>query len=367
MFKLTIYPERVQNLFLDPLLPWEVVFEAAIDAGITGINETTDLIFFKNHPERMHGQFGIPLRESDRGYKELSEEWGRWQESIVTPHLSEQLAWHGRLFIPMGHSNSDINKLEKFIRTHKRTWISSRFRSEVSSLSSVDQEIIAYLLTTWPKLIKNNVLAVMFAIMSELLLDSDKKESKRARFSLSSGKKIMDELKDRSKRMPNGAQCLNFIEGEALISLSPKPAYQMRLGSIRARYHEVGAFRAEKEQLHARSLSLLAAEMRLEKTVGPMHYAKWNGRKGSRKAYKPSPVDFMNRMTLQPGWYFFLSGVVSYHTIFVAVKVTKSSKVFQIIDDNGPKSLMTASKLKTWYNSWFHKGAGSRVWLIYRP
>ena len=72
-------------------------------------------------------------------------------------------------------------------------------------------------------------------------------------------------------------------------------------------------------------------------------------------------------MTHNPGWYFFLSGVVSYHTILVGVRVTKTSKVFQIIDDDGAKKRMTLAEIQAWYDDWFKKGAGSRVWMIYRP
>jgi hypothetical protein len=367
MFELAKYPEIVQTQFLDPILPWEVVFEAAMDAGITDRDMAADLIFFKNHPERMRGGSGTALNRSERGFRDLVKEWEGWRDSVVEPRLADRVSWHGRRFTPLGLDNERIIQLEKLIRAHARRWDPPRFRRAVRALSSTEQEVVAYLLTIWPTLLRNKVVAEMFAIISKLSMETDGIESKRARFPMARGKKLMEELIFRSERMPAGNKCLNFIANEALGIFSSRNLYQRRQGSARARYDEVGAYRAQQDLLHGRSLSLLAAELRLEGLVAPMHYAKWNGRRGRKLAYKPSPGKFMDRLTQNPGWYFFLSGVVSYHTILVGVRATKTSKVFQIIDDNGAKKRMSLAEIQAWYDDWFIKGAGSRVWMIYRP
>lgn len=366
MFELAKYPEAVQLQFLDPILPWHNAFEAAIDAGITDVDMATDLIFFKNHPERMHDSTGEPLKSSERGFRELVDEWETWRDTIVQPRLDGRDSWHGRRFTPLGLDSKRIAQLEKLIRSFARRWEPRRFKREFKALSFKDQEVLAYLLTIWPRVLRNSILAEMFASISELSMAPDAEESRRARFPAARGKKLMDEFISRSKRMPSGNKCLNFIANQALGIVSTDIHYQRRQRSARARYDEVGAYRIESDQLHGRSLSLLAAELRLEGLVAPMHYAKWNGRRGRRTEYRPNPGDFMDRMSQRPGFYFFLSGVVSYHTIMIGVKVTKTSKVFQIIDDNGPKSRMSLEEITAWYNDWFKKGAGSRVWMLYR-
>ena len=367
MFELAKYPEAVQLQFLDPILPWHDVFEAAVDAGIADVDMATDLIFFKNHPERMHDGAGIPLKSSERGFQDLVEEWATWRDTIVQPRLDGRLPWHGRRFTPLGLENERIAELEKLVRSHARRWVPRDFKRDFNAFSFADRQVLAYLLTIWPKVIRNKIVAEMFALISELSMASDADETKRAQFSTASGKKLLGELIDRSKRMPSGNKCLNFIANQALGIVSTDADYQRRQQSARARYEEVGAYRKENDQLHGRSLSLLAAELRLEGLVAPMHYAKWNGRRGSKVAYNPNPGAFMDRMAARPGFYFFLAGVVSYHTILIGVKVTKASKEFQIIDDNGPKAILSLEKVSTWFDDWFHKGAGSRIWMLYRP
>lgn len=366
MFELAKFPETVQLQFLDPILPWHNTFEAAMDAGIADADMAADLVFFKNHPERMNGGAGQPLKSSERGFHDLVDEWQDWRGSIVQPRLEDRLPWHGRRFLPMGLENERIEQLEELIRSHARTWNSRGFERDFKKLAFREQEVLAYLLTIWPSVIRNNIVAQMFAIISKLSMASDKKESARARFPIMRGRKLMDEFISRSKRMPPGNQCLNFIANEALSTVSTDIRYQRRQRTARARYDEVGAYRIENDQLHGRSLSLLAAELRLEELVAPMHYAKWNRRRGTKMAYKPNPGAFMDRMAQSPGFYFFLSGVVSYHTILVGVQVTKTSKTFQIIDDHGPKSEMLLEEISAWYDDWFSKGAGSRVWMLYR-
>jgi hypothetical protein len=63
----------------------------------------------------------------------------------------------------------------------------------------------------------------------------------------------------------------NYIASHALYALSSKPGHRDRVASVRSRYLEVGRFRSETEQLNGRTLSLLVAELRLEKITGPMH------------------------------------------------------------------------------------------------
>ncbi len=133
------------------------------------------------------------------------------------------------------------------------------------------------------------------------------------------------------------------------------------------RYHEVGQHRANAGLLHHDSLSLLAAEMRLLRMVGPMHYARCNGKRGRRQAYLPDAVDFMVDLSPKAGWYFFLCGVVSFHTFFIAERVSRGERIFKIIEDKGEQPDMNADALRKELNGWHIKGAGTRIWPIYRP
>jgi hypothetical protein len=81
----------------------------------------------------------------------------------------------------------------------------------------------------------------------------------------------MEKLRDLAEQMPDGNKCLNYIASHALYALSSKPGHRDRVASVRSRYLEVGRFRSETEQLNGRTLSLLVAELRLEKITGPMH------------------------------------------------------------------------------------------------
>ena len=108
----------------------------------------------------------------------------------------------------------------KTIRAHARRWDPPRYRRAFRALPSTEQEVVAYLLTIWPTLLRNKVVAEMFAIISKLSMDTDGMESKRARFPMARGKKLMDELIFRSERMPAGNKCLNFIANEALSASS---------------------------------------------------------------------------------------------------------------------------------------------------
>jgi hypothetical protein len=154
MFDINIYPVAVKQVFRDTLMPWEVVFETALESGISDIDKTTDVIFYKNHPERMqsNGQ-GLKLKKSDRGFNDLVKEWQGWHDDIVTPRLIDRSPWNGRLFTSKGLKSQDIVRLEKLVRSYLRSWSTKKFTKELAALSNTERDVFAYLVTIWPKVL----------------------------------------------------------------------------------------------------------------------------------------------------------------------------------------------------------------------
>ncbi len=67
--------------------------------GLSDPDMAADLIFYKNHPERMNlvGN-GLPLRSTERGYSTLVEEWEGWRD-VVDARFEKPaaMAWSGHL------------------------------------------------------------------------------------------------------------------------------------------------------------------------------------------------------------------------------------------------------------------------------
>lgn len=368
-FTINTFPEVVQREFNNALMPWEVVFESAMAAGLSDPDMAADLIFYKNHPERMDPMgSGLPLRSGERGYSKLVEEWSGWR-GLVEDRFENLQRWNGRAISPAGVALDAVPRIEKMLRGYAKKWSSAAFKKDLKGLTPVERDALVYILTIWPKPYQpNRRLAEMFEIIKTTTGRSLVEESARGRFPLGRGGELMRELIKRGENEPKGKNtCLNFVMKSGLLAISDDERYRQQLQIVGDRYHEVAAYRRAKNQLHKGSLSLLAAEMRLLRMVGPMHYARFNGKRGRRQAYLPDAVDFMESVSPKAGWYFFLCGVVSYHTFFIAERVSKGGRMFKVIEDKGEQPDMSAEELREELNGWHRKGAGTRIWPIYRP
>lgn len=85
-FRLKDLPGNVQTTFQQGAILWPLAVQRAIAAGITSLEDLTDMVFFMHHPERLQGGIGMPLSQTDPQFSKLAAEWKGWR-AMVEPML----------------------------------------------------------------------------------------------------------------------------------------------------------------------------------------------------------------------------------------------------------------------------------------
>ena len=184
-------------------------------------------------------------------------------------------------------------------------------------------------------------------------------ESQRGRFDDTAGQEIKDGLAADAARYKKGASCLNFLAANGLARLFG--GYTDKVEEAKTRYWAGARERAKRTSRHARTLSRLASELRLEGLVGPVHLLRWH-----RGSYHPRPTVLFERLSAAgDGWYFFLASLGSFHTLIVAVHVAGESRTYFKIQDGGSVR-KTAKELNEYVEEYGPiYGATSRIWQAY--
>lgn len=290
-------------------------------------------------------------------------------------------------------AETDKNALKAFIDRNKSP----------SRLKRLEKTIVL-----WPSFGNIRKKAQIIEMVTAPIRKTDLEESQRGRFSEVEGGEIKTELvnvmkerirlekekitkeneaKPRSDQLTDEEideaakdkelnSCLDFLKNSSLQELYAEEEDERKAASLR--YKEGVAERKQKTTIHAKTLSRLASELRLQGLVGPVHLLKWKGTH-EKGHHEPSPTDLFDRLSSAgDGWYFFLVGLLSFHTFLIAVHVSEGGSRRRYFEIQGGQAVRkTPKQLKQWFDRDFdpsrfnrkHKrNVGSRVWQIYlRP
>jgi hypothetical protein len=231
------------------------------------------------------------------------------------------------------------------------------------------------IIVLWPRFGNIGKKARIIELVTAPVRKTDLEESQRGRFSEKEGSEIKAELdeamyeqirlekekilKENKNISVEDAQtkaeetelnsCLQFLSASSLPKLYADQ--EERLETAKSRYKQGAAEREEmfknKKPIHAKTLSRLASELRLQALVGPVHILKWEGshEKGN---HAPEPAVLFDRLSSAgAGWYFFLVNLVSFHTFTIGVHVFPRGTERKYFEIQGGQSVeKTPAQLK---------------------
>lgn len=85
-FRVATLPRSVRDAFDIGALAWPLAVHRAIQAGISSLDDLTDIVFFMHHPERVVAGVGQPLKTGDPQFDKLSREWKAFR-TLISPML----------------------------------------------------------------------------------------------------------------------------------------------------------------------------------------------------------------------------------------------------------------------------------------
>jgi hypothetical protein len=265
--------------------------------------------------------------------------------------------------------NAVIELVEK-IRKTKGTSIDKTdeayFRTFVSAMSVKQLKEVEKTLTLWPEFGSMEKMTKLIEIVTSFSRQTDQEESERGRFEETEGSEKKERMSEASLQFGLN-ECLNFLNNIAVDELFSDETEKAQ--AAQAAYAVGAAERKKKTITHAKTLSRLAAELRLQGLLGPVNILKWRG-KGEKGHHEPEPAVLFDRLSdAGNGWYFFLVSVVSFHTFVIAVHVTGGSREYFEIQ-GGQSVEKDKDQLREFFDKEFtnKEGAFSRVWQVYlRP
>lgn len=370
MFNLAKFPTDTRSTFHQGAILWPLAVTQAIDGGVKRIDDLTNLVFFMHHPERMTGNTGRALDPKEADFHRLADEWTAWR-TMVKPMVAAPSSGSS------SGSAEGVSLAEKFtdfvkdVRQSGSISLSAADQAKLEKMlegRSIDEiKMMEWILVLWPSFGHSIKMNRMIEIVTDVIRQSDKKESARGRFDEKTGSGIHARLSKAAEATEFG-QCLNFLANEGLPELFVEE--KTRLADALTRYARVAKERKERNQAHGGgTLSIMASEMRLEGLVGPITVLRWSG-SADNGHHVPNPVSVFDRLSdAGDGWYFFLASAVSFHTFLVAVRVTSggsSREYFEIQD--GQSVRKTQRQLKDWFDKKFlpnAEKASSRIWQVY--
>ena len=84
-FRVSALPSGVRELFATAIV-WPLAIQRAIAAGLSDLDQLTNIVFFMHHPERMRAGVGASLSASEPNFDKLKNEW--WGlRALVAPML----------------------------------------------------------------------------------------------------------------------------------------------------------------------------------------------------------------------------------------------------------------------------------------
>ena len=187
----------------------------------------------------------------------------------------------------------------------------------------------------------------------------DDAEAGKARFEETAGSDLKDALADDAGKFTRGATCLSYLYASGLTHLFG--GRDDEIADVKERYWAGAAERKKTTSRHAKTLSRLAAELRIAGLVGPVRLLRWR-----RGHYDPRPTALLERLTgAGSGWYFFLASLGSYHTVIVAVHVAGDARTYYKIQDGGSVR-KTARELDEYVGEYGPiYGASTRIWQVH--
>ncbi len=371
MFNLAQFPVTTRTTFHQGAILWPLAVNQAIDGGVKNVDDLTNLTFFMHHPERMTGDTGRALNPKEADFQRLADEWTGFR-TMVRPMVKTPSSG-----TPSGSGKSE-SLAEEFtdfvedVRKGSATSLSADDHAKLEKLlegrSVSEIKMMEWILVLWPSFGHSTKMNRMIEIVTEVIRQSDKKESIRGRFDEKTGSGIHERLSKAAEATKFG-QCLNFLANEGLPELFADE--KTRLADALKRYGQVARERKDKKQAHGGgTLSIMASEMRLEGLVGPVTVLRWTG-SADKGHHMPDPVSVFDRLSdAGDGWYFFLASAVSFHTFLIAVHVTSggiSREYFEIQD--GQSVRKTPKQLRDWFDKEFlpnTQKASSRIWQVYQ-
>jgi hypothetical protein len=193
---------------------------------------------------------------------------------------------------------------------------------------------------------------------------SDTEESQRGQFTETAGTTVKDDL---SAAAPDFGfnECLNFVHNVSLDVLFA--GHEDRVDAAQAAYAKGARERALVTPTHARTLSRLASELRLQGLLGPVNILQWRG--GAKSGHhEPDAADLFDRLSgAGDGWYFFVCSLVSFHTFVIAVQVDGGKRTYFEIQ-GGQSVRKSRGEVTAWFDEEFRPNttlANSRVWQVY--
>ncbi|MGL5064752.1 MAG: DUF4157 domain-containing protein [Microcoleus sp.] len=230
----------------------------------------------------------------------------------------------------------------------------------ISHIKKLEKELLL-----WPKFGQIEKMTRIIEITADFTRKTDFEESKRGQFPENQGSEIKDKLSQATENFGFN-ECLNFLYKASLSELYSDEEKEVE--TAKSRYAKGAAERGKKTTTHAKTLSRLASELRLQGLTGPVNILKWKG-KGEKGHHEPHPADLFDRLSSGgDGWYFFLVNLISFHTFIIAVNVSSGGSNRRYFEIQGGQSLpKSREELKAWFDDEFsnEKGAYSRVWQVY--
>jgi len=223
-------------------------------------------------------------------------------------------------------------------------------------------------LLTWPEGGQSRKMEKIIEIATSYSRKTDKEESIRGHFSEVKGEKLKNTLSTKAKEFGVN-QCLKFLYQASLDELFADE--EKKIEAAKSEYAEGAAKRKEYTIRHAKTLSRLASELRLQGLLGPVNILQWTG-SGSKGYHQPAAGDLFERLSnAGDGWYFFLASQISFHTFVVGVHVSSGGTKRRYFEIQGGQTIsMSQEELTKRFDERFAnpERASSRVWQIYlRP
>ena len=189
--------------------------------------------------------------------------------------------------------------------------------------------------------------------------EDDDADARAARFEETAGGDLKEALAADAKQFTRGATCLSYLYASGLTHLFG--GRDDEIAAVKERYWAGAEERTKTTSRHAKTLSRLAAELRIAGLVGPARLLRW--RHGH---YAPRPTALLERLTgAGSGWYFFLASLGSYHTVIVAVHVAGEARTYFKIQDGGSVR-KSAGELDEYVDDYGPiYGASTRIWQVY--
>ncbi|WP_208347900.1 hypothetical protein [Pseudaestuariivita rosea] len=89
MFNLSEFSKSVREAFTKSSNFWPTCIDEAIKSGVRDADKLTNLAFYMQHKDRMHGDFGKPIARTDPRYQRLSAEWKSFR-NVITPLVPQE-------------------------------------------------------------------------------------------------------------------------------------------------------------------------------------------------------------------------------------------------------------------------------------